>query len=218
MGAPRAPEAAARRVHAGVVAVAVVMVLSACTSGAGSGADGGAFTQADLGGIVLTSVDAPDGTTYSRTLSGLQDLDTFASSEAELALLRQDRFVIGHLALFPPTGHSEPGQGGLIQNANAPFLQGIAGLFEAPEGAASALHRFVDGLKDVQMVRAEDVVAPSLGDEAFGIEGDAPNGTHLLVYAWRDANLVLAVSGAGKVSTPDVVRGLAELVEHRAEA
>ena len=185
-----------------------VVALSGSGCGSGSG-----FEREDLDAIVLTPVDAPDGTTYSTSVSGFQDLVGFARSAQEQLALEDDGFIAGHLALFAPVGAAAPGEGPELP-ADAPFAQGITGLFEGPDGASSALRRFVDDLKDRQLESVVDLEPLGFGDESYAFEGDA-SGSDLVMYAWREDNLVLAVGGAGAID-PDVVRSLAQLADRRA--
>jgi hypothetical protein len=181
-------------------------------SGSGSGA-GATFSRRDLDAIVLMPSDAPEGTEYSSAVSGFQDLKAFAADANEAAALREDGFVVGHLALFAPVGHAEPGQGSPLP-LDAPFAQEITGLFGSGEGASDALHRFTTRVRTKQMVDAITPEPLAFGDESFAIEGNV-DGSHVVLYAWRDGNLVLALSGVGSLS-PEALRSLAELVQERA--
>jgi hypothetical protein len=214
----------------GVVVAATVIsiaMLGSCTSsghgavatlgpatepGSGSGA-GGEFSRDDLDSIVLMPADAPEGTEYSSAVSGFQDLEAFAADANEAAALREDGFVVGHLALFAPEGHAEPGQGSPLP-LDAPFAQEITGLFASGEGASDALHRFTARVRTQQMPDAISPEALAYGDESFAIEGDV-DGSHVVLYAWRDGNLVLALSGVGSLPS-QTLRSLAELVQDRA--
>ena len=191
---------------------AAVLVLAVVAGCGGSGSKG--YAREDLDAIVLTPFDAPDGTVYSRGASGFQDLGTFAMDHTELGLLRDDGFVVGHGVLFAPLGHQE-----YVANddlgKNAPFAQGIAALFETPEGASSTLRRFVTAFKDGQLEGGRFVDPPGYGDESFALEGLAAGGTRAELLVWRRENLVLAVFGAGKVPPAEVER-LAALVDGRA--
>ena len=208
-----------RRVVASVICLGLLM---GCTSDGGdtrsesprSGSGAGArFSRGDLDAIVLMPADAPPGTEYSNAVSGFQDLDAFAADATEAAALQRDGFVVGHLALFAPQGHAEPGQGDPLP-LDAPFAQEITGLFGSGEGASDALHRFRDRLATQQFEGASSPEALAYGDESFALEGDV-GGSHVVLYAWRDGNLVLAVSGVGSLP-PDVLRSLAGLVQDRA--
>jgi hypothetical protein len=201
-----------------IVAVLVAgSLLAGCTtsddgSSPRSASEQGRFVRSDLDAIVLTPVDAPDGTEYSSVVSGFQDIDAFASSTQEKRALVEDRFVVGHLALFAPEGHAVPGQGGPLPD-DAPFAQGIAGLFIAGDGASRALNRFAGDLRTRQFSEVDDIGSLGFGDEGFALEGRSA-ASHLVVYAWRDDNLVLAVMGAGSIPG-SVIRGLARSVHDR---
>ena len=201
MSVPRAGRA--------IAALGIVAMLGTATCDRG----GGGFAEEDLDAIVLTPVDAPEGTTYSRAVSGFQDLTGFARNADEKEALVVDGFIAGHLALFAPDGASEPGEGaGLPQDA--PFAQGITGLFDDDAGASRALGRFLEDLQTRQLDSAAVVEALEFGDESYGFRGDAA-GSNVLMYAWRIDNLILVVGGAGSMPSEDV-RALAMAVEDRA--
>ena len=162
---------------------------------------------------MLTPDDAPPGTGYAEALSGFQDLDAFAKDAQERSDLVDDGFVVGHVSLFGPAGWSGPGSGELP--LDAPFAQGITGLFTTADGAASAYGRFGQDLRTRQFDRSEELPAPDLGQESFALEGTS-GGSHLVIVVWRDDNLVLAVSGSGVLDADDV-RALASLVRARAD-
>lgn len=171
------------------------------------------FTAEDLPSIVLGRGDTPEGTELARPFSVDRTVDEFASDDEELTRLRRDRFVVGHITVFVPKGQlahdappAEPG---------APFVQGIAGVFETPGGADSSLRRYVANLRGVQLQHEVRVPAGGLGDASMGLRGTA-GGEDVTVYAWRTANLLLVVSGSGTI-TPEVVRALADLVQRRAD-
>ena len=173
----------------------------------------GSFHRDDLGAIVLTRDDAPPGTGYAEAYSGFQDLDAFAKDAQERSDLVEDGFVVGHVSLFCPAGWSGPGSGELP--LDAPFAQGITGLFVTAAGASSAYGRFGQDLRTRQFDHSEELPAPDLGQESFALEGTS-GGSHLVIVVWRDDNLVLAVSGSGVLDADDV-RALASLVRHRAD-
>jgi hypothetical protein len=214
------------RVPRGLVGVAAISI-ALCTSCTGSGESatdeasepasgsgaGARFTRDDLDAIVLMPADAPDGTEYAGAVSGFQDLDAFAADADEAAALREDGFVVGHLALFAPLGHAEPGQGDPLP-LDAPFAQGITGLFDSGDGASDALHRFTARVRTQQMQGTTTPQPLAFGDESFAIEGNV-DGSHVVLFAWRDGNLVLALSGSGSVPSA-AVRSLAALVQDRA--
>lgn len=188
------------------------MLVSVIAASCGGGSAG--YAREDLDAIVLTPFDAPAGTVYSRGASGFQDLGTFAIDREELGLLRDDGFVIGHGVLFAPLGHQEYVAHDRL-GRNAPFAQGIAALFETPEGASSTLHRFVTSFRTDQLEGGRFLDRSGYGDESFTLEGLATGGTRAMLVVWRRENLVLAVFGAGKVPPMDVER-LAALVDERA--
>lgn len=197
-------------------AIVCSLLLASCTVHLGS--DGissvpGSFHREDLDAIVLTPDDAPPGTGYAAALSGFQDVDAFAKDAQERSDLVDDGFVVGHVSLFGPAGWSGPGSGELP--LDAPFAQGITGLFTTADGAASAYGRFGQDLRTRQFDRSEELPAPDLGQESFALEGTS-GGSHLVIVVWRDDNLVLAVSGSGVLDAGDV-RALAALVRYRAD-
>jgi hypothetical protein len=208
MGAPRAR---ARR-------SATALILLALMGGASCGSawrvdpPPGRIARTDLEAIVLSTDDAPRGTAYVVTVSGFQDLRTFARDAAELTHLRRDGFVVGHLALFLPRSHEEDSA---PLTTRSVIVQGITGLFRSAAGARSALERFVQDLRVRQIPTAADVGTGSLGDQAFGLAGDTADGSHVLIFAWRVDNLVLAVSGSGRIGA-DEVRRIAGVVDARA--
>ena len=191
--------------RAAAIALAVAVTATACSGGP-------TFARADLPKIVLRASDAPSGTAFAPGFSGEQQIDAFATDANEARLLKADGFEIGYASLFLPpramTGPVPPG---------SPFAQGIAGLFAGADGASSALHRFVDDLRTRQVPGAKDLTAGALGDEAFALEGTGSHGDHVVVFAWRLGNLVLAVTGSGNLSVTEVER-LAHVVDGRATA
>ncbi len=192
------------------MAVALVLGSVACSAPVTSSSQN--LRRGDLDAIVLSGADTPPGTRFVDQVSGYQDLETFAIDADELNALREDGFVVGHLAWFIPKDHaslSEP-----LSNDDI-LIQGITGLFADPEGADAALRRFLSNLRDDQLATHRDLEAEGLGDEAFGLEGTVPSGAPVVAFLLRRANLVLAVAGQGDVDI-DLVRGLAELVDRRA--
>ena len=187
------------------MALVVALATSACSPGP-------AFTRDDVPKIVLRASDAPAGTTFAPGFSGEQQIDAFATDANEARLLKADGFEIGYGSFFLPpgatTGPVPPG---------SPFVQGIAGLFAGVDGATSALHRFVDDLRSHQVPGAKDLNAGALGDETFALEGTGSGGDHVVVFAWRVGNLVLAVTGSGNLPVAEVER-LAHVVDGRAAA
>jgi hypothetical protein len=208
----------ARRAGArgGVAALALVGALASAACGGtwDAAVPSGGIERTDLETIVLSADDAPAGTAYVDTVSGFQDLRTFARDAEELGHLRRDGFVVGHLALFFPRSHTE---GSEALTTRSVIVQGITGLFRTAAGARSALERFVGDLRDRQIPAATEVVTGSLGDQAFGMVGDTPDGSHVLIYAWRVDNLVLAVSGSGRIA-PAAVRAIVRSLDARAVA
>jgi len=169
----------------------VLVLAAACSS------DPPVFTPADLPRVVLQADDAPAGTRMVADASGERDLDAFARDGAERDGLEQDGFVLGYVVLFAPEAWFDPN---VHVGSDAVSVQVVAGLFEAPEGAASSLRRYLGDLRDRQIESAEDLTVPDLGDEAYGLRGVAPaDGSPLLVYLWRVRNLILVVSGSGPV-------------------
>jgi hypothetical protein len=200
-----------------MVGIVLTAALVACTSGGGGGysGTGSSFTRQDLDAIVLTAVDAPDGTEYAASVSGFQDLAGFASDADEADALVADDFRVGHLALFAPEGHAEPGQGAPLP-PDAAFAQGITALFGSGDGASRSLRRFVDSIRTEELRSVNDDPKPlGFGDESFAVDGETADGSHVLLYAWRDGNLVLAIGGAGSMP-PTTVRSLAQTVQNRA--
>jgi hypothetical protein len=191
--------------RAAAMAIAVAVATGGCSRGP-------TFTRDDVPKIMLRAADAPAGTTFAPGFSGEQQVDAFATDANEARLLKADGFEIGYGSLFLPpgatTGPVPPG---------SPFVQSIAGLFTGADGASSALHRFVDDLGTRQIPGAKDLDAGSLGDEAFALQGTGSGGDHVVVFAWREGNLVLAVTGSGSVPAAEVQR-LAHVVDGRAVA
>jgi hypothetical protein len=192
------------------IAVALILGSGACSAPVTSSSE--SLRRGDLDAIVLSAADRPPGTRFVDQVSGYQDLETFAIDADELNALREEGFVVGHLAWFIPEDHaslSEP-----LSNDDV-LIQGITGLFATPEGADSALRRFLANLRDEQLATHRDLETEALGDEAFGLEGTVPSGASVVAFLLRRANLVLAVAGQGDVDV-DLVRGLAEVVDRRA--
>jgi hypothetical protein len=210
MGARRAG------VRGSVVALVLAGALAstACGGAWDAAAGPGAIARTDLEAIVLSADDAPAGTAYVGPVSGFQDLRTFARDAEELGYLRRDGFVVGHLALFFPRSHTEGSEGLTTRSV---IVQGITGLFRTAAGARSALERFVGDLRDRQIPAATEVITGPLGDQAFGLTGDTPDGSHVLIFAWRVDNLVLAVSGSGRIA-PATVRAIVRSLDARAAA
>jgi hypothetical protein len=185
--------------------LAVAVAAAACSRGP-------TFTRDDLPKIVLRGSDAPAGTTFAPGFSGEQQIEAFATDANEARLLKADGFEIGYASLFLPpgamTGPVPPG---------SPFVQGVAGLFAGADGATSALRRYVDDLRTRQVPGAKDLEAGALGDESFALEGTGSGGDHVVVFAWRVGNLVLAVTGSGNLPAAEVER-LAHVVDGRASA
>jgi hypothetical protein len=171
------------------------------------------FVVADLPGIVLRRPDAPPGTEFAPALSLDQDIDVFATDEAERVHLLEEGFVVGHGSLFVPRGQLAPDAPPV--EVGAVFVQGIAGLFDTRAGAVPALRRYVHGLRGRQLSRAEPIPAGGLGELAFGLRGSTADGGRIVVVAWQRANLVLVVSGTGEMPPADVLE-LARTVDARA--
>jgi hypothetical protein len=213
--------------------VGAACLLAACTSGGAVEAAGnrpqpspatsyvipspiltpGPFTERDLTSIVLGRRDAPAGTEFAPQYSLDQTIDQFGSDAEEVTALRQDRFVVGHTALFVPRG--QLANGVLPAAPGAVFVQAIAGLFETPEGADSTLLRYVANLRAFQLTGEVRIDAEGLGASSEGLRGMS-DGERVTVYAWRTANLVLVVTGSGTMAVGDV-RALADLMQHRAD-
>ncbi len=203
-----------------VGAVLVALLTVACSSSttpppsATAPPPPGRFTRAQLRSIVLGPADAPKGTTYVASVSGFQNLGSFARDATELANLQDDGFEVGHFSLFFPSDHvTASGDTTPLKNDSV-IVQGIAGLFRDADGAERSFERYVDDLRTRQLPDADDVPVEGLGDEGSGIRGHTPDGTHVHVYAWRVDNLILVVSGAGPIPSGDV-RALANLVNGR---
>ncbi len=176
------------------LAAALAVVAIAC-----SATEDGSFTTEQVPGIVLRSDEAPAGTRKVAGVGGEQDLDAFARDAAERAALVQDGFVSGYVAYFAPEAYFDPEA---LVGDDAISFQVVAGVFEAPAGASSSLRRFLGDLRTRQLEGATEVPVPGLGDESYGVSGRSPaDGSALLVYLWRRANLILVLSGSGPVKT-----------------
>jgi len=171
------------------------------------------FTEEDLERVALAGGDTPVGTDFAQEYSVDQAIEEFASDDEELTALRGDGFVLGHVSLFVPDGQLEPDAPPVV--AGEVFVQGIAGLFETPEGADDSWRRYVANLRRFQLRGEIRIDAEGLGDTAEGLRGRA-DGEAVTVYAWRTANLVLVVSGSGTIAPRDV-RALAALTQARAD-
>lgn len=192
----------------GKLALVFVALVALVASGC-AGADG-RFSSGDLGRIVLRGTDAPPGTVYATPPSGFQDIGAFARDQPERTKLEEEGFVVGDLALFVPSTSEAPSK-----PSNVTVLQGVAGLFDAASGASSAFDRYIDDLRSRQLPKTSAHPARGLGDDAVELQGQAPDGTHVIVFAWRVDNLVLAVVGSGAIGELDV-RAIADLVDARA--
>jgi hypothetical protein len=190
--------------------VAVVLALGACSPG---GED--PFGQDDLARIVLRADEAPEGTRKVAELGGPQDLEAFATSPAEREALVADGFVKGYVAYFAPDTYFAVSRPNDEELAAAVSVQVIAGLFEGDEGARSSLRRYVEDLSTRQVPGAATEPWEGLGEEAFRLEGRAPDGSPVIAYLWRVRNLVLVVAGSGPIRDA-VVRELVRTVDKRA--
>ena len=94
------------------------------------------------------------------------------------------------------------------------IVQGIAGLFHDADGAGNSLERYVEDLRSRQVPGAIDVPADGLGDQSFGLRGETPDGAEVQIFAWRIENLLLVISGSGRMTT-EQVRGLADVLDGR---
>ena len=171
------------------------------------------YTTEDLARIVLGRAAAPEGTVFASPYSAEQPIEEFASDDEELTALRVDGFVTGHLTLFVPVGqldHDAP-----PVEPGAVFVQGIAGLFETAAGADSSLRRYIVNLRMFQLRDEVRIPADDLGDSSEGLRGTA-GGEPVTVFAWRTANLLMVVSGSGRIA-PGEVLALAELTDRRAD-
>jgi hypothetical protein len=190
-------------------AAVVGLALVACSGG------GNLFEEDDLPRIVLQADEAPEGTRKVAGRGGAQDLETFATSAAERAALVADGFVRGHVAYFAPETYFATTRPSDEELAAAISVQVIAGLFEAVDGAASALDRYVDDLSTRQVPGAATERWGGLGQEAFRLEGRASDGSSVIAYLWRVENLVLVVAGSGRIEDR-LVLDLARTVDARA--
>lgn len=158
----------------------------------------------DLAAIVLQADEAPEGTRQVEGVGGEQDLDAFARDADERAALVDDGFVSGYVSYFAPEAYFDPDE--FVGKDDASY-QVIAGLFEDADGASSSLHRFMGDLRDRQLDGAEEVGAPGLGDESFGLAGrSASDGSDVLVLLWREGNVLLVVVASGAVDQGTLTR------------
>ena len=172
------------------------------------------FTPRDLPGIVLRPDDAPVGTRMVPERGGAQDLEAFATSPSERRALVADGFVRGYVVYFAPETYFAPTRPSDAELDAAVSVQVIAGLFEGTDGARSSLDRYVEDLSTRQVPGAETEPSEHLGQEAFRLEGTAPDGTKVIAYLWRVDNLVLVVAGSGPIQDAKVI-GLARTVDAR---
>jgi hypothetical protein len=158
----------------------------------------------DLAELVLQADEAPEGTRQVEGVGGEQDLDTFARDADERAALVEDGFVAGYVSYFAPEAYFDPEE--FVGKDDASY-QVIAGLFEDADGASRSLHRFMGDLRDRQLDGAEEVGAPELGDESFGLTGrSARDGSDVSVLLWRDGNVLLVVVASGAVDEGTLAR------------
>ena len=172
------------------------------------------FTARDLPRIVLRSDEAPEGTLIVSERGGSQDLEAFATSPSERRALVADGFVRGYVVYFAPETYFAPTRPSDAELEAAVSVQLIAGLFEGIDGARSSLDRYVQDLSTRQVPGAATEPSDHLGQEAFRLEGEAPDGTMVIAYLWRVDNLVLVVAGSGPIRDAEVL-GLARTVDAR---
>ena len=77
--------------------------------------------------------------------------------------------MVGRTALFLPHGQLDPGV--VPAERGAVFVQGIAALFETPEGAGSTLLRYVANLRAFQLTHEVRIDADGLGASSEGLRG-----------------------------------------------
>ena len=135
----------------------------------------------------------------------------FARDDVEREHLVDDGFEIGHVALFLPP---DSVNGATPLTNDSVIVQGIAGLFHDADGAGSSLERYVEDLRSRQVPGAIDVPADGLGEQSFGLRGQTPDGADVQIFAWRIENLLLVISGSGRM-TSEQVRGLADVIDGR---
>jgi hypothetical protein len=197
-------------VHLGRSLTLLVLVVATAAS-CGGGEE--AITPEDLPRIVLQANEAPPGTAKAAQVGGAQDLDAFARDAAEREALVADGFVQGYVVYFAPSEFFDPQ---VDVGPEAVSVQVIAGLFEESDGAASSLARFLDDLRNRQLSGSADVAPPTLGDEAFGLEGAAASdGSPMLLYAWRVENLILVTAASGPIDAADL-EVAARIIDRRA--
>jgi hypothetical protein len=208
------------------LALTLLLLLAACSSAGDEGNASGRSSQSpspprspepatplpDLAQIVLQADEAPEGTRQVEGVGGEQDLDAFARDATERAALVEDGFVSGYVSYFAPEAYFDPEA---FVGRDDTSYQVIAGLFEHPEGASSSLHRFMGDLRDRQLQGAEDAVAPSLGDESFGLAGtSSSDGSAVLVLLWRQGNVLLVLVASGAVDEGAATRAARTMAEH----
>jgi hypothetical protein len=172
------------------------------------------FTPDDLPRIVLRADEAPAGTRMVEERGGSADLEAFATSPAERRALVADDFVRGYVVYFAPETYFFTTRPSDAELEAAVSVQVIAGLFEGGDGARSSLDRYVEDLSTRQVPGAATEPSDALGEQAFRLEGAAPDGTTVIAYLWRMGNLVLVVVGSGPIRDA-VVLGLARTVDAR---
>lgn len=172
------------------------------------------FTTGDLQRIALRADEAPEGTRMVQERGGPQDLEAFATSPSERRALVADGFVRGYVVYFAPETSFAPTRPSYAELEAAVSVQLIAGLFEGTDGARSSLDRYVEDLSTRQVPGAATEPSDHLGQEAFRLEGEAPDGTMVIAYLWRVDNLVLVVAGSGPIRDAEVL-GLARTVDAR---
>ena len=191
----------------------LLVFLVAFVTSCGGGQE--AITPDDLPRIVLQANEAPPGTAKAAQVGGAQDLDAFARDAAERDALVADGFVQGYVVYFAPSEFFDPQA---EAGPDAVSIQVIAGLFDEADGAASSLARFLDDLRNRQLSGSAEVPPPTLGDEAFGLEGAAASdGSSTLLYAWRVENLILVTVGSGPIEAAEL-EAAAETIDRRASS
>ena len=145
----------------------------------------GSFRRDDLAGIVLTAADAPAGTGYAQDLSGFQDLDAFASDAQERRTCRR-RLRARPLRCSGPRG----GRARVRGNCRSmPRSHGRSPGCSNLGWRGPRLRAVRQDLRTRQFDRSEDLPPPGLGQESFALEGTS-GGSHLVIYVWRDDNLI----------------------------
>ena len=202
------------------VAVLVLCGVATLSFAAGCGDDGDTeapdFTVADLAGLSFSRGEVP-GMEYQSDSSGQ---GAFVADQEEEAKKEGDESGLGLLDRLEQLGF----EGDYVsqffatsRDADLGFVESITFLFEDVDGAEGA----VDAVREAAAENtnpAEEIDAPDLGEQAFGLRGEF-DGFLTYTYGWRvgDAIQLVGVAPGDQDTGPEGALDLAEQLEAKAE-